>query len=97
MDIDGSELNFRTPRMLCAKGRNETDLTALLRHIRNSFAHGRLYVKKTRRRNFICLEDLDLKRKLSAGICPYRHDIAVLENHHRWILPIGKHDLNNLL
>lgn len=72
LELDGTELSFNPPRMVCnklyTKKTKETDLNALLRHIRNSLAHGRLYVKKTKHENHICLEDLDQKQMLSARI-----------------------------
>jgi hypothetical protein len=67
LELDGPELSFNPPRMVCKKSytktTTETDLAALLRHIRNSFAHGGLYVKKTKKGNHLCLEDFDSKKK----------------------------------
>lgn len=69
MDLDGPELTFGPPRMLCGMMKVETELSALLRHIRNSFAHGWIYVRKTKKGNHICLEDGEPKKnKLTARI-----------------------------
>ena len=45
------------------KNSNETYLNALLRHIRNSLAHGNLYVWKKKRGDFIFMIDYDDKKK----------------------------------
>ena len=68
MDLDGPELDLFKPRLLCKRLRQETEFTALLRHIRNSLAHGRLYVKKTKHGKYLCLEDIDQENKLTARI-----------------------------
>ena len=46
-------------RLLCKKRTNEDNLTCLLRHIRNSFAHGNVYIflKRKQQPSFIILED----------------------------------------
>ena len=69
MDLDGDELCLKCARMICSKMKGETDLASLLRHIRNSLAHGRLYVKKTKNQTFVLLEDFDKRSKrISARI-----------------------------
>lgn len=68
MGLDGPEFELHTPRLLCKRLRRETEFTALLRHIRNSLAHGRLYVRKTKQGNYLCLEDIDQENKLTARI-----------------------------
>ena len=68
-ELDGEELCMQCPRMICKKFGSEHELTALLRHIRNAFAHGLIYIYKTQRTSYIVLEDLDTdKGPLTAKI-----------------------------
>lgn len=68
-DLEGTELDFDTPRMLCDKYSSENELHALLRHIRNSFAHGYVYVWKKKSGNKVFLVDYDSgKHKPTAKI-----------------------------
>lgn len=62
-DLSGEILDFETSRMIFYKNSNETYLNALLRHIRNSLAHGNLYVWKKKKGNFIFMVDYDDKKK----------------------------------
>lgn len=57
MGLDGKNLCIKCPRMICKIYKDESDLAALLRHLRNSFAHGRSYVKRTKNQTYIVLED----------------------------------------
>ena len=50
-------------RFVCKRGLKEDELTALLRHIRNSFAHGLVYVKTEKQTRRMLLEDFDSKKK----------------------------------
>ena len=69
MGLDGDDLCFKCARLICSKMKEETELASLLRHIRNSLAHGRLYVKKTKNQTYILLEDFDKRSKrISARI-----------------------------
>lgn len=73
-DLEGIELDFDKPRMLCSKYSSEDDLHALLRHIRNSFAHGYLYVWKRKSGSRIFLMDYDSgKQKMTAKIMVSMH------------------------
>ncbi len=68
-DLEGTELDFDNPRMLCDKYSSENELHALLRHIRNSFAHGYVYVWKKKRGNKVFLINYDSgKHKPTAKI-----------------------------
>lgn len=79
-------LDFEEPKMLCHKMKNESQLTALLRHIRNALAHGYLYVcNKKGNRNYILLVDYDSGRnKCTAKILVSMQILetwkAILEN-----------------
>ena len=64
----GDSLCLDCSRMTYTKSENESELTALLRHIRNSLAHGLLYFQKKKKRNCLLLEDYSRKRKLTARI-----------------------------
>ena len=44
VSLEDEELDFEKSRFLCDQYKEETELHALLRHIRNAFAHGSLYV-----------------------------------------------------
>ncbi len=56
-DFDTDIIDFEDSRMLCDVYGNETELTALLRHIRNAFAHGYIYIWKKRSGNFVFFVD----------------------------------------
>lgn len=45
-ELDEYIIDFEKSRMLCDKYNNENELHALLRHIRNSLAHGYVFVWK---------------------------------------------------
>lgn len=64
-DLSGENLCFLCSRMVCQKMGKETELAALLRHIRNSFAHGLVYIWRDKRakKDYILLEDIDGKTK----------------------------------
>ena len=86
--LEGTSLCFECSRMLCSQTAKEDQLTCLLRHIRNSFAHGRVYVLSRKGKStLLMLEDLnaDKKRSLSARIViPYKvleEWKAILENY----------------
>ena len=69
MDLDGDLLCFKCSRILCSIYKDESELKALLRHLRNGFAHGRTYIKKTKNQTFIMIEDYDNKKnKITARI-----------------------------
>lgn len=63
-------LDFEQPRFLCDRYKTETELHALLRHIRNALAHGYLYVwKKKSKGAYVFLVDFDKdKNKVTAKI-----------------------------
>ena len=61
--LEGFEICIKCPRMVCKIGKDETELSALLRHIRNSLSHGKTYVKKTRNQTYIVLEDYSKDKK----------------------------------
>lgn len=68
MGMDGVEICVKCPRLLCKKGKQETEFASLLRHLRNGFAHGRTYVKRMKNQTYIVIEDLDSNKKCSAKI-----------------------------
>lgn len=68
-ELSGEILDFEKPRMIFDKYSKETNLNALLRHIRNALAHGNLYVWKKNKGNFIFMIDYDSgKKKVTAKI-----------------------------
>ncbi len=85
--LEGNNICLKCPRMVCKIRKDETELSALLRHIRNTFAHGRTYVKGTKSNTYIVLEDLERikgKEKITAKIVVTKSILekwkAILEN-----------------
>lgn len=87
MEMNGDYLCMKCSRILCRKGKNETELASLLRHIRNGFAHGRLYIKKTKNQTYILIEDIDASKKLSARILVTK---AILIRWHKLLQPCNQ-------
>lgn len=64
LDFDTDIIDFEYSRMLFKKMNNESELTALLRHLRNALAHGYIYVwNKRRKGGFILFVDYEKKQK----------------------------------
>lgn len=64
LDFDSDVIDFEKPRMLFDKMNNESELTALLRHIRNSLAHGYVYIwNKRQKGSYILFVDYEKKQK----------------------------------
>jgi len=83
--LDGYYLDFEDPRMLLDQYSKETELHALLRHIRNALAHGYLYVWRKKKNDYILLVDYDTgKKKVTAKIVVTTQILekwkAILEN-----------------
>ena len=55
------EVDFTKRFIYLVKSNNETELHALLRHLRNAIAHGNFFVKFAKRDTFICFLDFDKK------------------------------------
>ena len=74
VNLENDEVDFEQPCLLCDKYNQETELHALLRHMRNAFAHGHLYVwRKVKKGDYIFLVDFEARRggeiqKISAKI-----------------------------
>ena len=67
--LDGYLLNFEEIGMLCDRFRQESEVHALLRHIRNALAHGYVYVRKIKAGNYVFLIDYDAgKNRMTAKI-----------------------------
>ncbi len=56
-NLDDMNAFSKCKRFVCSVKRNQNKLTSLLRHIRNSIAHGRFYIIKTGNYYKILLED----------------------------------------
>lgn len=67
-ELDGNVMCLECSRMTYTRKESESELTALLRHIRNSLAHGLLYCQKKGKCTSLLLEDYSRKKKLSARI-----------------------------
>ena len=63
--LEGESFCVRCPRLVCKQNAHESELTSLLRHIRNSFAHGLIYVWRENGKGtaFIVLEDYEKNGK----------------------------------
>ena len=64
--LDAEELDFEDSRLLCDRYSKETELQALLRHIRNALAHGYVYVWRKQGKtkgDYIFLIDYDSNKK----------------------------------
>ncbi len=94
-DLDGFEIDFETSKILCDKYNNETDLHALLRHIRNALAHGYLYVwrkrTKSSREDYFLLIDFDSNKhrptaKLVLTMSILKRWKSIIENHNNLII-----------
>lgn len=60
----GTSICIKHPKLICKKDKiDESELSSLLRHIRNGFAHGRIYIKPTSNQIYIVIEDFDPKKK----------------------------------
>lgn len=58
VDFENDNLDFENPRFLCSRYSKESELHALLRHIRNALAHGHIYVwRKKKKDDYIFLLD----------------------------------------
>ncbi len=84
-DLDTEILDFEISRMTFDVYKNEDELHALLRHIRNSLAHGHLYVWRKKRGDFIFLVDYDSKKNKETAKLMLSKNIleewkAILEN-----------------
>lgn len=92
LGLDGYSLCSRCKRFLCKRsghdskrvsGQKETDLECLLRHIRNSLAHGHVYIIHRGNYISILLEDINNSGKTTARIICCQADLkkwkAILE------------------
>lgn len=69
LELDEDVLDFETPRMVFHRFRDESELRALSRHLRNALAHGFIYVWKKKSGNYIFFVDKDSKKeKITAKI-----------------------------
>ena len=61
-DLSEEILDFEKPRMIINRYSNESELSALLRHIRNALAHGNLYIWRKNTGDCIFMIDYDCKK-----------------------------------
>ena len=83
--LDSDELDFEDSKVLCDRYSSETELHALLRHIRNSLAHGYLYVWRKKKGDYIFMIDFDANKhkataKLMVSMPILERWKAILEN-----------------
>lgn len=57
--IAGNSFCFECQRMVFSRQNKEDSLSALLRHLRNSLAHGNLYCKEINKQKMFLFEDLE--------------------------------------
>lgn len=76
-----SEINRRTKRFVCKrKDARESDGKCVLRHIRNSIAHGHVYMHSSGNRKYILLEDFNTSGNCSARILLSQSDLKKLKD-----------------
>ena len=76
-----SEINRRTKRFVCKrKDSKESDCKCMLRHIRNSIAHGHVYMHSSGNRKYILLEDFNTNGNCSARILLSQSDLKKLKD-----------------
>lgn len=85
--LSGNRLCLACKRFVCKrkkgdKGTRETDLACLLRHLRNSIAHGHVHCCPQSNKIMLLFEDYNERNHLSARIVCYRADLV----HWRKIL-----------
>ena len=85
--LNGDEICGKCKRFICKRttttrenNRKETDLECLLRHLRNSIAHGRVYVRNRGNYISICFEDRNKEGKITARIMCCRADLEKWRN-----------------
>ena len=66
--LDGFEVDFEDPFIFCVNYSKETQLHGLLRHMRNSLAHGYLYVWKKATGNYVFFVDKGENNRITAKI-----------------------------
>ena len=79
--LNGNDICLKCKRFVCKKKKTakgnptETDLDCFLRHIRNSIAHGRVYLCHGGNRIHIIFEDENSSKNLSARIVCIKADL----------------------
>ena len=77
--LEQDAIDFEKSCMVLDKYSSETDFHALLRHVRNAFAHGYVYVWKKKKGAFVFLVDYDSKKNKATA--KMMISMAILE---RW-------------
>lgn len=78
------EVDFKTRCIYLVKSNSETELHALLRHLRNAIAHGHFFVKFAKRDTLICLLDFN-KEKPTARVVVNKASMK------RWMRTLREH------
>lgn len=68
-NLQGDNIDFKESRMTFKRYGSEDNLTALIRHIRNAFAHGLVYIWRDTRDNnkpYVILDDFEKDRKMKS-------------------------------
>lgn len=79
--LSGTDICLKCKRFVCKKKQNtkkmlpETDLDCFLRHMRNSIAHGNVFIIPRKNRIHILLEDYNSTGNLSARILCTKSDL----------------------
>ncbi len=80
INLADNELCLKCTRAMCKRSGSqkpplESDLACLLRHIRNSIAHGYVYFRKSNQKFYLLFEDYTPEGKLSAKIVCCKEDL----------------------
>lgn len=76
--LDEDTMCFECQRICISKTPKEDVLSSFLRHIRNSIAHGQVYVKDN---NYVLLQDLDDKKHITARILIHMDSLSKLKEY----------------
>lgn len=77
---DESTVSRRLKAIVCKKKDNvETDYQCVLRHLRNSIAHGNLYLSNAGNRKYVLFEDYTKRGNITARILLSQADLSLLK------------------
>ncbi|RGM17772.1 hypothetical protein DXC23_10980, partial [Eubacterium sp. OM08-24] len=77
---DESAVSRRLKAIVCKrKNKTETDYQCVLRHLRNSIAHGNLYLSNAGNRKYILFEDYNKRGNITARILLSQADLSLLK------------------
>lgn len=77
---DEAKVRRRLKAIVCKRrDKAETDYQCVLRHLRNSIAHGNLYLSNAGNRKYILFEDYNKRENITARILLSQADLSLLK------------------